>query len=514
MKRNLIVWLLLGYAGILMAQQDPVVMRINGTDVRRSELEHARHSGFPSVRNHSGKPDAFVDSFVAFRLKVSAAERAGMDTLPDFRRKQEEYRNRLAKTYMADKKIDNTQLELLYQDMRVSSREMVWVSQIVFHLPQTVSSLRLRATEVRMDSIYQSLKNNSQADFADFVLRFSDRKDTLCFTRSQSLEEFEQVASALEEGEYSKPFFSPQGIHIVKVLKRENTFSPRDVQEELMNRLLRKQSLSDRTGVLVDQLKVEYSYAPSPDGMDELLQKGRTDKTLFSLDGHSYTGKEFRRFAAGYPYGEKQQLDAFVTKSVLDYANSRLEQKYPRFGWELKMYRDSLLAEEITHQEIAGLMQKDKGGLDAYFEAHKSEYKWEVPRFKGIILHGADKKTIKLAKKLVKKFPEDEWKTMLQKALNTADREVLKVEQGVFAEGSNPYVDKLVFKEGGFTPLQSYPFTSTIGRKQKGPDGLEEVREQVLTDYQRDLDARWVKHLRDNAMVEINEEVLKTVNNH
>jgi peptidyl-prolyl cis-trans isomerase SurA len=71
-----------------------------------------------------------------------------------------------------------------------------------------------------------------------------------------------------------------------------------------------------------------------------------------------------------------------------------------------------------------------------------------------------------------------------------------------------------VFKKGDFEPLKSYPFTVVLGEKKKGPESYHEIIPQLIRDYQNHLDALWTERLRASAKVEINQEVLKTVNNH
>lgn len=48
----------------------------------------------------------------------------------------------------------------------------------------------------------------------------------------------------------------------------------------------------------------------------------------------------------------------------------------------------------------------------------------------------------------------------------------------------------------------------------KGPDDYREVIEQVRKDYRSYLDTCWARELREFGKVEINQEVLKTVNKH
>ena len=67
------------------------------------------------------------------------------------------------------------------------------------------------------------------------------------------------------------------------------------------------------------------------------------------------------------------------------------------------------------------------------------------------------KRLLNRLKKLLKKVPENEWEDMLRKTFNTSGAEIIKIEQGVFADGDNKYIDKLVFKKGAFDPVVSYP---------------------------------------------------------
>ncbi len=90
-------------------------------------------------------------------------------------------------------------------------------------------------------------------------------------------------------------------------------------------------------------------YSQGRDG--RVVAKGRTEQTFFTLDGKSFTGKDFERFADAHPMGIKRQLNAFVVKSILDYENNRLEQKYPDFRLALQQRRDDLLLAAITRRE-------------------------------------------------------------------------------------------------------------------------------------------------------------------
>ena len=209
----------------------------------------------------------------------------------------------------------------------------------------------------------------------------------------------------------------------------------------------------------------------------------------------------------------RSKLNGFIAKSLLDYEGKNIERKHPEVRYALQKVTDKYLIAEVTRQKVDLPAINDRAGLATYFKFHTSDYRWDSPRYKGAILHCVDKKTSKQAKKLLKKTPEKEWAEVLRQTFNTSGEEKIKVEQGIFADGDNKYIDKLVFKKGDFEPLMSYPFTVVVGKKQKGPDDYREVIEQVRKDYRSYLNAFWMRELQDFGKVEINQEVLKTVNN-
>jgi len=65
------------------------------------------------------------------------------------------------------------------------------------------------------------------------------------------------------------------------------------------------------------------------------------------------------------------------------------------------------------------------------------------------------------------------------------------------------------------TAVKDYPIDSYFGKVlKKGPEELSDVRGLVTSDYQQVLESDWVKGLRAKYPVEINKEVLSTVNKH
>ena len=497
------------------SQQDPVLVRIGGKDILRSEFEYSYNKNKTLFHSKQSTPEKYMEHFVNFKLKIAAAETAGLDTALAFRERLEEYRTRLIKSYLTDEAVTEDAARRLYDKMKTCRRTgEVRVSHIFNYLPQNISNSSLRNIVARMDSIYEALRKNPADTFFDACMeRFSDETQTFWVGRLQMPVEFEDVVFDLEVGEVSPPFFTPQGVHIVKVLERKEMPPFESAKEEIMSRLASRHGMDRGMAARVEKLKKEYQYAPDREGVEELMTSGHTNRTLFTLAGKNYTGTDFSRFAMAYPAGLRRQLDAFIMKTVLDYENAHLEQKYPELHYLVKDYHDRLLFDKIT-EELHDRAAKDEVGLKAYFETHRSDYQWEEQRYKGIVLHGVNKRAVKQARKLLKSLPEEEWKDALRLTFNADAQPQIQAEQGVFAPGDNAYIDDLVFKDKDAVPMVSFPFTEVLGRKVKGPEDYREVKNRLVADYQNYLDKQWTDRLRASAKVEINQEVLKTVNKH
>ena len=66
--------------------------------------------------------DEYVDLFVNFKLKVAAAEAAGIDTTRTFREELEGYRRQLAKSYLTDEEAEEAYVRQFYDEMKAKSR--------------------------------------------------------------------------------------------------------------------------------------------------------------------------------------------------------------------------------------------------------------------------------------------------------------------------------------------------------------------------------------------------------
>ena len=122
---------------------------------------------------------------------------------------------------------------------------------------------------------------------------------------------------------------------------------------------------------------------------------------------------------------------------------------------------------------------------------------------------------MKAVKKYLKRLPFEQWAEALRSTFNSDGDERVKMEVGVFKPGDNATIDRQVFKRRDVVAQAdaAYPFEAVYGKKlKKYPEGYNDVRDQVVADYQQMLESEWVASLRSRYPVQINQEILKTVN--
>ena len=123
---------------------------------------------------------------------------------------------------------------------------------------------------------------------------------------------------------------------------------------------------------------------------------------------------------------------------------------------------------------------------------------------------------MKAVRDCVKKLAFDKWAEALRSTFNADSVIRIRVEKGIFKKGDNALIDSIVFKKDTTVHhLKDYPIDAHYGKiLKKGPEDYTDVRGLVVADYQEMLEKEWVAQLRRKYAFQVNDDVLKTVNNH
>ena len=457
----------------LAQSSDPTVMTINGVAVPRSEFEYSfnKNNGEGVIDKLS--VDEYVTLFVNYKLKVAAALDAKLDTLSSFRQEYQMYRDQQIRPTMvtdADVLAEARQMYDRTKEM-IGTKGLVRPAHILLRLSTKATAQQQEKIKQRMDSVYRALQGG--ADFAEMAKKVSEDAGSAArggelpwIAPSQTLKEFEDVAYSLAPGQMSKPFLSPVGYHVI-LMKERKQLEPFDSLKATIIESIERRGI--RNDIADMKLRRKVAESDGTLDADQIMQ---------------------------------QQADSIAAVN-------------PEMRYLFKEYHDGLLLYEISTREVWDKASSDEAALKAWFDTHKKNYAWKEPRYKGIAYHVKTKQDVKAVKNCVKKLPFDQWNEALRTTFNPDSIIRIRVEKGIFKPGDNATIDKMVFKQNASAKVNpDYPIDAVFGKKVKRPDDYTDVRPQVVEDLQDYLEQEWVADLRRRYQVEVNKEVLKTVNKH
>ena len=221
MKKKPFIISALACAAILSASAsknaDPVLMTINGKDVRQSEFEYLYHKN--NLQQLAPQSiDEYIEMFIVYKLKVADAEAAGLHQTDAFTKEFNGYCAELSRPYLRDTIVEKRLIEEAYGRMATSRK----VSHIMLPLGSTYDEKE--ANRMKLDSIRTAIVNGS-ADFGEMAVRYSSDRSArvnngpMGYINVNSYPyPFEKTAWETPVGEISPVIEdAPFGFHIIRV---------------------------------------------------------------------------------------------------------------------------------------------------------------------------------------------------------------------------------------------------------------------------------------------------------
>lgn len=424
------------------------------------------------------------------------------------------------------------------------SRGEIQVAHLMLKFPKEAKPEDKENIKKKIYELYDKIKKG-ELKFDDAVRQYSEDEQSKVrngmlppFKSGRYPERFENAAFALQnDGDISEPVETPYGWHIIKRVGLK-LLPPFDaMKNELKAKIQKDQRGLAGQKALIVKIKQECHFTENLKNRDQILKyldstylksewKAERVKPIENLEiiklcNKSYTIKDFAQYLESQmivrsPTELKGLMENMYAKwrdkIVIEFEEERLPQKYPEYKQLLNEYRDGILLFDITDKNVWSKAIKDTAGLRTFYEKNKDKYKWNE-RADITIYKCADEKIANEVRKLLsKKKTEKE----IVETINKKNQSNLATHSTVVFKGENPNIDKF-WKEAvlpeNIKNEKENRIEVVVINKIIPPTikTLQEARGQVTADYQNYLETEWLNYLKKKYPVEINKDVLKTI---
>ena len=249
--------------GLPLRAEDAVLAKVNGSEIRQSDLALAEEELGPSLAqmDPATKKENVLAFLIDMKIVAKAAEDKKVENSEDFKKRLSFSRNRLLMDSLlaSEGKAATTDeaMKKVYEDAskQITGEQEVHARHILVE------------TEDEAKAVEDELKKG--ADFAELAKKkskdpgASDGGDLGFFTKDQMVPEFSAVAFALEPGKISDPVKSQFGWHVIKVEEKRKRKAPDfdQVKSQIETYVARK-AQADYVGKLREAAKVERMDKP------------------------------------------------------------------------------------------------------------------------------------------------------------------------------------------------------------------------------------------------------------
>ena len=245
------------------ADDNPVLAKVNGSEIRQSDVTLAEEELGPSLAqmDPATKKENVLAFLIDMKIVSKAAEEKKIADQADFKQKLDFARNRLLMDNLlaAEGKaaVTDEAMKKVYDD---AAKQITGEQEVHARHSLVPTEEEAKAIKAELDK---------GADFAKLAKEkskdpgASDGGDLGFFTKEQMVPEFSKVAFSLEPGKISDPVKTQFGWHIIKVEEKRNRKAPEfDQVKAQIEQYVTRKAQSDYVAKLRETAKIERMDKP------------------------------------------------------------------------------------------------------------------------------------------------------------------------------------------------------------------------------------------------------------
>lgn len=526
MKTKLILTITLFVTTLLFAQKDEVLLTINKEPVYVSEFKRVYEKNLDQIKDEEKGIDKNLDLFINYKLKLIDAYKLKLDTSKAYIKELNSYKNQLMAPYLHDDEFKQKMVKEAYErtvnEVRASHILLAYAKgkdkKDSLELKQRLEGIRNRILKGEsFEKVAKEVSNDPSVKINGGDLGY--------FSAFRMVHQFEEAAYNTEVGNISKPFPTRFGYHILKVTDKRKSQG----EYEAAHILIRDSSDAGKikvdsiyhkinSGASFEDMAKEYSEDKGSANFGGKLPKfgsGRMvlpfENAVASLKNEGAISKPFKtqfgwhivKLIKKHPVKPFKDLEEELKRKIRssNRGNLSTERLIKKLTKEYNPEENFTLIQKITNEEV--ISKEDS--LSTVFKIKGREIK-----FKDFLNYTKHKRYLSV-NDLWKKFKDDQVLTYYKDNL-----------ENLFPEYKNTlqeYKDGLLL----FDLMQLKIWNRSQKEKEEleaffkknktkyKSEVLDEVRGEVMNDFQEYLEATWMNDLKSSNKIKINKKVLRRV---
>jgi len=346
---------------------------------------------------------------------------------------------------------------------------------------------------------------------------------------------FENAAYSIKnEGEIIAPIQSAFGWHIIRLNEKFSIPSFEEQKDDIEKKVKGGARALIVTQAINNKIIKKYGFKEGESYIsyfnnyvnDSILSRKWTyssiplteNQILFTIGDHDVTYTDYAEYLRDnqktikkYANKESLLIDTYVrfkNETLKNYFKERLEVENKEYATIINDYRNGLLVYDVMNKNIWQIAKTDSTGLKNYYEKTKNNYNWKK-RLDVDIYSSSDEITTKQVQTLLMRGEES---ATIKKQINSDGKiniitvsDVFEIDQSELPEGLIPVkgVSDIKLNDGFYVVVNIKEVIEPTLKE------FDEVRGTVISDFQTEIEKKWMQSLRDKYEVKINNKSLK-----
>ena len=346
---------------------------------------------------------------------------------------------------------------------------------------------------------------------------------------------FENAAYSIKnEGEIIAPIQSAFGWHIIRLNEKFLIPSFEEQKDDIEKKVKGGARALIVTQAINNKIIKKYGFKEGESYIsyfnnyvnDSILSRKWTyssiplteNQILFTIGDHDVTYTDYAEYLRDnqktikkYANKESLLIDMYVrfkNETLKNYFKERLEVENKEYATIINDYRNGLLVYDVMNKNIWQIAKIDSTGLKNYYEKTKNNYNWKK-RLDVDIYSSSDEITTKQVQTLLMRGEES---ATIKKQINSDGKINIIAVSDVFEIDQSELPEDLIPEKGVSDIKLNDGFYVVVNIKEVIEPTLkefDEVRGTVISDFQTEIEKKWMQSLRDKYEVKINNKSLK-----